>query len=82
MSFEKNLFEEKKTIFFNEFLMVLEKKSKMKKVQRGTDGQREDGRRAKSNKKKHSSFSSGNQIAISTDIWESHQDIIKLTSFI
>lgn len=31
MSFEKNLFEEKKTIFFNEFLMVLEKKSKMKK---------------------------------------------------
>lgn len=31
MSFEKNLFEEKKTNFFNEFLMVLEKKSKMKK---------------------------------------------------
>lgn len=31
MSFEKNLFEEKKPNFFNEFLMVLEKKSKMKK---------------------------------------------------
>lgn len=31
MFFEKKLFEEKKTIFFNEFLMVLEKKSKMKK---------------------------------------------------
>lgn len=31
MSFEKNLFEEKKTNFFNEFLMVLEKKSEMKK---------------------------------------------------
>lgn len=31
MSFEKNLFEEKNPNFFNEFLMVLEKKSKMKK---------------------------------------------------